>query len=253
MKNTIKYISILGISALFASQAFACEDGCEDHKRKFYVGGDVGISGPLKAKFEDKATKSVFSIKKTAMYTGKLGYRVTPDIAIEFAYDYKPSYRLGVKLAEEFGGDRENTRAKSDAYMLNFIYNTQELAGFQPFIMIGVGLVQVKVKEVAIIASQSHFVDFDKFRSLKHTSNSFSWQVGLGFSKTLIDNFRINIAGKIQIAHDVVVKYRGFDQDSSVANLITTGNAVNMYNTGKIKKTFGLAEASIGFTYDLPF
>ncbi len=253
MENTLKYISALGISALMSTSALACEAGCEDHKGKFYVGGDVGISAPLKAKFEDKDTKSIFSIKKTPMYTGKVGYRITPDIAIEFAYDYKPTYKLGVKLPESAGGEQETTRARSDAYMLNFIYNMKELSGFQPYFMVGAGIVQVKVKEVAIIGSSGPFTNFDKFRSLKHTSNSFSWQVGLGVSKALTENLKINISGMIQIANDVVVKYRSFDQDASVANFTTRGSAENIYKTGKVKKTFGLAEASIGFTYDLPF
>ena len=271
MYPTKKLLSIIAITTLISSSSMA-EGFATENERNFYIGGGFGYSGPVKARFTDKDTQGVFSIKKSQMYSGFVGYKVTPDIMVELSAEYKPTYRFGIRLPQSVGGDYESTKAKSKVFMLSFVYNLKELGDFQPYFTVGAGLAQVEVKQVGvpvdlnviaagvrnmtvqqfIAGTRGGFPASKKFNTLKHTANCFAWQAGLGISKAVTENLSIDLGGKLQVAHNVAVRYQALDLSATLANA-SAGNFTPVYKTGKVKKTLGVGEATIGFTYALPF
>lgn len=262
-----KSISILSLIATLSSSALA-NDVTNENERKFYLGGAFGYSGPIKPRFTDAETKGVFSIKKSHMYSGLVGYHVTPDIMVEFSAEYKPTYRFGIRLAPTDGGDYETTKAKSRVFMLNFVYNLKEIQNIQPYFSVGVGLAQVQVKNVGIevelnqgdspaqraafkVATGGGYPQSYKFNTTKHTANCFAWQVGLGVSKPITESFSLELAGRMQVAHNVSVRYNSLDKDATTA-AAKRGVFKPVYKAGKVKKTLGVGEITAGFTYKLP-
>ncbi len=87
------------------------------------------------------------------MYSGKIGYTIYQKISVEFLATYQPKYRLhyvlpaqnlsnGLTIPKTPG----NTKVFSHIYMLNLIYDLEEMQGVIPFLIIGGGIAQVKVK-----------------------------------------------------------------------------------------------------------
>lgn len=291
MKLNIKSLTILGLCSLLSSSVLAEGIVSEsvEAERKFYIGGNLGYSLPAKSKFIDDLTKSKFTIKETPMYTGIIGYKITPDVMIEFTGEYKPSYPLGITLAKDDGGDKTNTKAQSQIFILNMVYHLAETKGLQPYFSIGAGISRIKVKSTGVpfdlnpaalevtntIASASGHPTFpsvdaftaltggisqaEKFRTNKYTANCFTWEVGLGVAKPISDNFQLNLGAKLQVAHNVKIKYHSLDAEATIINhLIKVASGAPsqtepVYKRGEIKKTLGIVEATIGFTYDLPF
>lgn len=255
----LKNLSILATAALIASSSFANEA-----EKKFYVGGAIGYSKPLKNKFSDKDSGTTFHLKKSTMYTGSLGYKITPDIAVEFSYDAKPKYPIVIELSKTAGGEKVSSNAKSRIFMLNFVYDLNEIAGFQPFFTVGAGLAQVSVKPTSIpfdfTALGLPNLKGDKASTLKHRANCFAWEIGAGIGKKITDDFSINLAGKIQIAHNLKLKTRSINPAKTQANIaaaVASGRAPTSsdvaYDKGQIKKTLGVGEFTVGFNYNLPF
>ncbi len=265
-----KSISILGVVLALSSSALA-NDAMNENERKFYVGGAFGYSGSLKPRFTDAETKGVFSIKKSHIYNGLVGYHVTPDIMVELSAEYKPTYRFGIRLPATAGGDYETTKAQSRVFMLNFVYNLKELQNIQPYFTVGVGLAQVQVKKVGIevdlnaatakaqnipvaafiAGTGGGYPQSYKFNTTKHTANCFAWQVGLGVSKALTESFSLELLGRLQVAHNVSIRYTSLDKKATAA-AAQRGVFKPVYNAGKVKKTLGVGEITAGFTYKLP-
>jgi opacity protein-like surface antigen len=254
MKKILKTASIALVSVIAASAS------AEDVNKRFYVGGSVGYSKPLKNNFEDKDSKTLFHLKKSNMFTVNLGYKITPDIAVEFSYDYKPKYPVKIELHKNNGGDIANTQATNRIFMVNFVYDLKEYAGFTPFFTIGAGLAQVEVKQTAIPYEVIPSLMGEKLRTMKHKSNCFAWQVGLGVAKHVTEDLSVNIAAKMQVAHNIKLKTRQFDRINTATNFVRAGAALRAptsadvaYTNGAIKKTLGVGEFTVGFNYSLPF
>ncbi len=271
MRFVTKSLSALTLVAAISSPAFADDSPCCENERKFYVGGAFGYSGPVKPKFTDADTKGVFSIKKSHMYSGLVGYHITPDIMVELSAEYKPTYRFGIRLPAAAGGDYATTKAQSRVFMLNFVYNLKEVQNLQPYFTVGLGLAQVQAKKVGIeldlnaytaqkqniplalfiAGTNGGYPQSYKFNTTKHTANCFAWQVGLGVSKALTESFSLDLGGRLQVAHNVSVRYNSLDKDATAAAALR-GEFKPVYKAGKVKKTLGVGEITLGFTYKLP-
>ncbi|MCC8368984.1 MAG: outer membrane beta-barrel protein [Rickettsia endosymbiont of Oxypoda opaca] len=228
---------------VITSVAYAEEEGA--NQRSLYIGAEGGIVEPVVSKFRHKSSNTAITLKRSGMYSGKIGYIFYPQMAIEFSATYQPKYRLHYVLPQQ---DLSNglsipktpgkTRVVSNIYMVNLIYDFQEVKSFTPFVIFGAGIAQVKVKPTS---SRWDLMNTEYFKVRRTHTNCFAWQAGLGVSKYVTPNFSIDLAAKLQVVQDVKIKYDTLN--------IQTGQFTP---ANPIKKTIGVGEFGIGFTYKLP-
>nr|WP_016926591.1 outer membrane beta-barrel protein [Rickettsia conorii] len=224
---------------IFNNIAFAKETG-------FYIGVEGGIIEPVISKFRHKHSNTEIILKKSSMYSGKIGYIIYPQIAIEFSATYQPKYSLHYVLPQQnlsngltIPKTPGNTTVLSNLYMLNLIYDLEKIKTFTPFVILGGGIAQVKVKPTS---SRWSVINSDYFKVSKTHKNCVAWQAGLGISQDVTSNLSIDATAKLQTAYRVRINYDTLD--------IKTGQFVP---TNPIKKTIAVGEFGIGFTYRLPF
>jgi len=224
---------------IFNSNTFAKETG-------FYIGAEGGIVEPVVSKFRHKHSNTEIILKKSSMYSGKIGYIIYPQIAIEFSATYQPKYRLHYVLPQQnlnnglaIPPTPGNTKVLSNIYMLNLIYDLEKIKTFTPFVILGGGIAQVKVKPNS---SKWSVINSDYFKVRRTHKNCVAWQAGLGVSQDVTSNFSIDATAKLQTAYRVRINYDTLD--------IKTGQFVP---ANPIKKTIAVGEFGVGFTYRLPF
>ncbi|MDX1917161.1 MAG: outer membrane beta-barrel protein [Rickettsiaceae bacterium] len=253
--------------ASFASTStFANSDLSEaaSSSKNFYIGGFGGVSKTLQRSFTDKATESKFIIKKPSpTFGGFVGYKITPDIMVELSHEQKNNYPITIQLAQKYGGDTASTRAIAKSTMLSFVYNLNDYNGFQPFIKLGVGLEQISLKQTNIdftFGAAPYTFPGYKLKTAKHTSNCLAYEIGLGVSKKITEDFSINLLGKIHVANNAKLKIYTANADATKASAEKTAlsggipsSSNVVYDLKTIKQTFGVAEITVGFTYNLPF
>lgn len=211
----------------------------------FYIGSEIGLVEPVVKKFRHKKTKSDFTLKKSNMYSVKLGYSFYPQMAIEFSATYQPKYHLHYILPETplIPKTPGMTKVASNIYMLNLVYDLNKVAELTPFVILGAGIAQVKISPTSSFWDVTGQGDnkIEYFKIKKYKNNCFAWQIGLGFSREITNNFSIDVAAKLQVAHSIRIKYDTLDM-----------NTHQFIPATPIKKTIGVGEFGIGFTYKLP-
>ncbi|MCC8417004.1 MAG: outer membrane beta-barrel protein [Rickettsia endosymbiont of Bryobia graminum] len=237
---------LLSVS-VYSLAPFAYADDYNISTNNFlYIGGEYGVVEPVVKKFRHQHSGSDLVLKRSKMYSVKLGYSYYPQMAIEFSATYQPKYRLNYTLPETatimgaIPKTKGTTKVSSNVYMINLIYDLNKVKELTPFVILGGGLAQVKFRPT-ISVWNSPVGPIDYFRVKKQRHNCLAWQVGLGFSKDITSNFSIDVAAKLQAVSNIKIKYDTLD--------ISTG----LFNRAKpIKKTIGVGEFGIGFTYKLP-
>ncbi|XVN42156.1 MAG: porin family protein [Candidatus Rickettsia vulgarisii] len=235
---------ILLSASICSIASFAYAD--EQNTNFLYIGGEYGVVEPVIKKFRHEHSGSDLVLKRSKMYSVKLGYSYYPQMAIEFSATYQPKYRLNYILPQTITTmgvipkTRGTTRVSSNIYMLNLIYDLNQVRGFTPFVILGGGIAQVKFRPTTSVWDSPNGI-IDYFRVKKQRHNCLAGQVGLGFSKDITSNLSIDAAAKLQVVHNIKIKY-------DTLNPYTGGfNRAN-----PIKKTIGVGEFGIGFTYKLP-
>lgn len=249
MLNMIKssrllLLKLFSIFSLMSSLTYA-ELG-ETLPTFFYIGGEAGIIEPVVKKFHHKESNSNFTLKKTKMYNAKIGYSYYPQMAIEFSVTYQPNYPLHyilpempTALGQAIPKTSGSTKVDSNIYMLNLKYYLNKVKTLTPFVILGGGIAQVKIRPTASVWQA--FNNTEYFRMLRHRSNCLAWQMGLGFAKEVTNNFSLTAAAKLQVAHSIRIKYESLN--------IHSGTFVS---AKPIKKTIAVGEFGIGFNYRLP-
>ncbi|HJD60731.1 MAG TPA: outer membrane beta-barrel protein [Rickettsia endosymbiont of Columbicola hoogstraali] len=242
----IKLLQLFTVAlSIFITNTVFAEENINE-QTGFYIGGEGGVVEPVISKFRHKHSDTEIILKRADMYSGKIGYTIYPQISVEFSATYQPKYRLhyvlppqnlsnGLTIPKTPG----NTRVFSNIYMLNLIYDLEEMNGITPFVIIGGGIAQVKVKPTS---SKWDVINSDYFNVRKTHKNCAVWQVGLGVSKSLSSNFSVDLTAKLQTVYRVSINYDTLD--------MKTGQFLP---AKPIKKTIGVGEFGIGFTYRLPF
>ncbi|ABV75452.1 hypothetical protein A1C_06095 [Rickettsia akari str. Hartford] len=236
----IKLLKLFFITIIiFNHIAFAKERGV-------YIGAAGGIVEPVVSKFRHKRSNTEIILKKTSMYSGKIGYIIYPQIAIEFSATYQPKYRMHYILPQQnlsngltIHKTQGNTTLLSNIYMLNLIYDLEQIKTFTPFVILGGGIAQVKVKPTS---HRWSVINCDYFTVRRTHKNCVAWQAGLGISQDVTSNLSIDATAKLQTAYRVIISYDTLD--------MKTGKFVP---ANHIKKTIAVGEFGIGFTYRLPF
>ena len=182
--------------------------------KKIYFGLDIGVSKPAKKNFKEiirnvdhTKTKATVSLKKTTMYTGKIGWDFYPNMSIEFNFDYKPKYCIGVEL-ENLGKGKSKLNAK--IYMLNIIYDLVEFNGLVPNFIVGVGVANIKIKPISIDHKK---YKINIFKTKETRDNIFAWQVGIGINKYITENSRVDFSTRLQVVNDVKVRYTNLNKN----------------------------------------
>ncbi|XVN40345.1 MAG: porin family protein [Rickettsia endosymbiont of Argas persicus] len=241
-----KLLKLFFLALIILTNSIIYAEETVSERMGFYVGGEGGIVEPVVSKFCHKNSNTDIVLKRSSMYSGKIGYTIYPQISIEFSATYQPKYRLHYVLPEQnlsngltilkTPGD---TKVLSNIYMLNLIYDLQEIKNVTPFVILGGGIAQVKVKPTS---SRWDVIKGDYFKVRRTHKNCVSWQIGLGISKFITPDFSIDLATKLQTAYRVKINYDTLD--------IKTGQFMPAH---PIKKTIAVGEFGIGFTYRLPF
>ncbi|MFV9890991.1 MAG: outer membrane protein [Rickettsia conorii subsp. raoultii] len=235
-----KLLKLFFITIIISNNiAFAKETG-------FYIGAEGGIVEPVVSKFRHKHSNTKIILKKSSMYSGEIGYIIYPQIAIEFSATYQPKYRLHYLLPQQnlsngltIPKTPGNTTVLSNIYMLNLIYDLEKIKTFTPFVILGGGIAQVKVKPTS---ARWSVINSDYFKVRKTHKNCVAWQAGLGISQDVTSNLSIDATAKLQTACRVRINYDTLD--------MKTGQFVP---ANPIKKTIAIGEFGVGFTYRLPF
>jgi len=214
-------------------------------QRFFYIGAEGGIVDPVVKKFRHPNSGSSLTLKKSAMYGAKIGYSFYPQMAIELSLSHQPKYRLNYVLPQQniapnfvIPQTLGSTKIVSNVYMVNLIYDLAQVKGIVPFVLLGAGMAQVKVMSTS---SKIDSINAEYFKIRTTRSNCFSWQIGLGVSKDLFPDFSVDLVAKLQVINGVKIKYDTLNMTTQQFTAAPT-----------IKKTIGVGEFGIGFTYRLP-
>lgn len=245
--NLKKIVLLICVYFVYVTVAYAASkpDEANSDQRFLYIGIDGGIAEPVVKKFRHENSGSNLVLKRSEILSVKFGYSFYPQMSIGLAATHQPKYRLNYTLPAQTltSGDvipqtTGNTKVVSNVFMLNMTYDLAQVRGVTPFVIMATGLAQVQVKPTS---SQWQAINADYFRIKKTNNNCFAWQIGLGLAKELTTNFSINVTTKLQTVHNIKIKYEALDWTSQ-----------SLVPAIPIKKTIGVGEFAIGFTYKLP-
>jgi opacity protein-like surface antigen len=244
-------------SVILLSMNSANANNAED--RYIYIGTELGISEPVVKSFVDKDTDAKFRLKQSTMVGGRIGYSFYPNMMIELSATYQPKYGLTYLLPVKSTGINipgigaidipetpGRTKVSSNVYTANFIYEFSPVyAQVKPYVILGAGIARLSIKPTTTttpaLAILGFSNKFEFFRIKKNTINCLAWQIGGGIGRDLSENISMDIGAKLQVVNDIKVKYDTFD--------IKTQSFVAQK---PIKKTIGVGEFTLGFTFKIP-
>lgn len=259
MNKILKTICSLAVATSITSSISTSAFAEGDEFKRFYIGGGAGVSKMVYSKFKDKSSGTSFILKKpTQLFYGNIGYKVTEDMMVEFSYENKPKYPAVIQLAEKYGSKKAKTSAIAELYLINFIYNLQDIGEIKPYFLIGGGYAKVRVKSTGIEASDLAAMNIksNAFAIRDRTSDCFAWQIGVGASKNVTEDLSIRIGAKLQVIPAAHVNVKYVDEDATKAKLLSgllRSESDVVYKERKIKKMLGAGEITLGFNYNLPF
>lgn len=242
MDKRLKILLVAACYLLSACTIYADEIAVD--QRFIYIGSELGLVKPLKRKFDYKHhdnSKTAITLNQSTMYGARVGYNFYPKMAIECSATHQPKFKLGYVLPGQDFGDGVAvrtagiTKVVSNIYMVNLLYDLESFKGFTPFVRLGVGLAQIKVK-----ATDSSHNGVKFFRINSNNTNCFAWQVGIGFSKQIAGNLSVDAGVKLQVVKQVKINYDTVDMTHKFVP------------SKPIKKNIGVSEFAIGFNYKIP-
>ncbi|GAB4167486.1 MAG: hypothetical protein Tsb006_6550 [Rickettsiaceae bacterium] len=246
------------ISSVLLSSNIAYANNAED--RYIYIGTELGLSEPVVKEFLDEDTNANFRLKQSRMFGGRVGYSFYPSMMVEVSGTYQPNYGLAFVLPEIETGivhtlagainipkTPGRTKISAQVYTLNWIYEfSEQFAGIKPYAILGAGFARIHIKPTTVTTNALSMVpsignNFEYFKIKKNLINCFVWQAGAGITKDLSENISIDFGAKLQVVNDIKVKYDTYDMQ-----------AQSFVPQKPIKKTIGVGEFTLGFTFKLP-
>lgn len=244
--------------------------------RYVYIGTELGISEPIVKNFiytSDQGDTRM-RLKQSTMYGGRVGYSFYPNMSIEISGTHQPKYRLAYRLpavdltstiqglfvagglpvaAAPAGGipiTSDITKVSANVFTLNWVYEFEKQKfDIKPYVIFGAGLAQVTIRPnttiwqpPAALAGIPQFANpITFFKVKKNVNNCFAYQMGGGISRDIGENFAVDLGAKLQVVKDIKIKYETLD--------MTTGG---FKSQTPIKKTIGVGEFTLGFTFKIP-
>jgi opacity protein-like surface antigen len=253
MKQVINKVKVAFLaSTILLSSNVAFANNAED--RYVYIGGELGLSEPIVKRFAHEAKHGTtrMRLKQSKMFGGRIGCAFYPGMMLELSGTHQPKYRLAYRLpSSNVNGvtipqTPGETKVSANVFTLNLIYEMQEqFVGVKPYVIFGAGLAQVSIRPT--FSTTNAFSAFGLgdnlpyFKVRKNKINCYVWQAGLGFTKDLGDNFSIDLGAKLQVVNDIKIKYDTLDMHTQ-----------SFVAAKPIKKTIGVGEFTLGFTFKLP-
>lgn len=261
MKKIISNVlAVLGLGLVFVAVAANAETiSSNANDRYVYVGTEFGISDPIIKSFKHDESKTKIRLKKSHLYGARIGYSFYPNMMIEISGSHQPKYRMAYKLPEKSLSSLVPglsipetpgvTKVSANVFTVNFIYEMEKMASFaaiKPYVIFGAGVAKITINPTVSYWKPPAYLglglnDIAYFKIKKYNQNCFTWQAGVGFTKSLTDNFNIDFGAKIQVVNDIKIKYQ------------TLNTMTNSFDEAKpIKKTIGSGEFTMGLTYKFP-
>jgi opacity protein-like surface antigen len=257
--------------------------------RYVYIGTELGISEPVVKSFVHKTNEGEtrMRLKQSRMFGGRVGYSFYPNMAVEISGTHQPKYKLAYNLpandltsiaqadatkvimatspaltpaqAAAAAAARypsagipitpDMTKVSANVAMLNLVYEFEKQKfGLKPYVIFGAGVAQVTIsaKETlwqppANLAQVFGTAPIIFFRVTKSKQNCFASQMGGGISKDISDNFAIDLGAKLQVVKDIKIRFETLDMTTQT-----------MKSRKPIKKTIGVGEFTLGFTFKIP-
>ncbi len=252
MNKIIKIFILTGV--MYITNAIANDVSALD--RYVYIGAEFGLADPIVKSFKH-STGTTIKLNKSTMYGGRVGYSFYPGMMIELSGTHRPKYKLSyilpmrtpspaITIAEKPG----STEVASKVFMASLIYEMNKMTpiGIKPYVIFGAGISQISIKPTSsAFTPPANLVpvlgnnDFVYFKLQKHNHNRFAWQAGVGIKKDLTDDFSVDLAAKMQVVHNIKLKYQVVDFAT-----LAFGETKN------ITKTIGLGEFTFGLIYKIP-
>jgi opacity protein-like surface antigen len=253
MQNKFRIFLLSGLVSLSASSSLvmASDQQSFADDRYVYIGSELGISTPPVDKFDHKSSGARFTIKRSNMIGGRIGYSFYPDMEAEASFTYQPKYQLSYVLPKKdlpFGQIPETagkTDVSTQVLTINLIYNFDEIMPtVKPYFIIGAGAAKVSVKEsFATTDALESLVgkDFKFFKLHKTSKNHLAWQVGAGLTKEITENFSVDFSAKLQVVQSIKLEYSTFDIAKK-----------QFVKQSPVKQTLGVGEFTFGLLWKLP-
>jgi len=181
--------------------------------------------------------------------TARLGYSFYPGMMVEFSYTHQPKYRAHYKLPKQdtpvipgtaFPVTDGKTHFRTNVYMLNLFYEFSPVKTVHPFIMLGAGFADVHIKPSEAKSKHPFFGETVIFKTKRNKIKCPAWQVGVGLSKPITENFSMDISAKFQVIKNIKIRYE---------KLV----GPNAFKEEKpIKTDVAMGEFSVGFIFKFP-
>lgn len=185
MIKNFMFPAVIGLTALMACISYA-----ED---KNYVQLSSGYSFAKSTGADVKGKKP----KRGNVHSIELGRSVTDrvKIGLEFSHrsgysvnDHLDAYESGIKLESQ----SEKSSYKSSAVMVNLRCDVANLSGFTPYVLLGAGVSQNKMK--SDLNTVVYDYDQTSIRSVRsNRSNNFAYKVGAGVSYSVTKKIGIDV------------------------------------------------------------
>ena len=283
MKN-LKIAALASVILLNHNVALA--SNAED--RYVYIGTELGISEPVVKEFSYKSQRgeTKMRLKQSRMYGGRVGYSFYPNMAVEVSATHQPKYRLAYRLpaidltstiqklvtgsligqglapaaadavakaqfpSAGIPTTHDITKVSANVFTLNWIYEFEkQKMGLKPYVIFGAGVAQINIRpnrtfwqpEGNLTTLPGFAGPIEFFRVKKNVHNCFAYQLGGGISKDISDHFAVDLGAKLQVVKDIKIKYETLDIETQ-----------SFKSQTPIKKTIGVGEFTLGFTFKIP-
>ncbi len=254
MINLNKHLAIFALSIASAYSAYGSTayENNKESDRVAYVGVEAGLSKTLKKTMPietefGKGKDLTLEYSKSNTYSIKGGYSFYPEMALEFAANIHPKYKVDIKFPElPFLPERATGKnsLKLKFYTLSAIYNLPRIdfAGVTPYVLGGAGVAEVKIMGTKVYGKLPPLGELALLDVMTTNNKLPAYQLGLGLRKDITHNVELDLSAKMQLIPNVKVKYRIFDK-----------NKFDFGDKKHVKKHLGVGYIALGLNFKLPY
>lgn len=251
-------IAAIGFLSLISGFGFAASEQNSSGIQRPYLGFEFGYSASLQANLKvneapNSLSKFVWDhpiqgwnsrLGNSAIYGMTFGYNFTQLLALELAYNYRPSYQYEkfqtVPTSSAIGSRTRNFDFDNHTLMLNSVANLsaissglqnfQERTHIAPIINLGIGLARNTVTNFhGLCVDKQPGMIFSKMTD--KTNYSFAAQAGAGFNIELNTNWAMRLGYRFLYGGKFKTQdYVTDDPDNQHPNVPGAGNTANPWS-----------------------
>lgn len=208
-----------------------------------YITGLAGFAIPLKSKADMETLDEASNTMKTSTvipgsfyqaFSIAAAYFVSPNVGIEFSVDYTPKYDLSLELSDNKGTAK--TTLRSSTINLGIVYKIGEYGTFSPYVVGGAGWTTFRSHGSEEYVKSASGTNIFKFLP-NEGSSTISYYLGLGVTKDITENIKLNFQIKGQIFQEIAMDYEKINTKTGVLNSHAS------------KKLFGVGKFQAGIMF----